>query len=241
MPSRRRKFSEQVVRISKGPLLRTVVLAALVLASPAVGYAQSLHFFKNYFVTGGYKVAGVGLAGQGVNGIATGTVTMSGVPADAEVVAAFLYAQVVSDSGGNAAGAGVRFNGVDLSSSLGTFGIIGDPSGATPCWSGGGGTGSGGGVKRTYSLRYDVLRALNIGADGKVAANGSYEVQLPDLGNASSTPIALGATLVLFYRVTTMPLNAFDTQNATATFASSFIAIAVTTLSVAIENKVPRP
>jgi len=186
------------------------LLPVLLFAQTAQADSQNpLKFFKNYFLTGGYAVGGVGLAGQGQNGIATGTISITGVPDGAEVLAAFLYAQVVSDAGGDAAGAGVTFNGVPLSIPSGTFGVIGDPNGATPCWSGGGGTGSGGGVKRTFSLRYDVLRMLPKGPGGQAMANGNHTVQLPDLGNSNSTPLALGASLVLFYRLPTMPLSAF--------------------------------
>jgi hypothetical protein len=39
-----------------------------------------LQYFKSYFVTGDYAVAGVGWYGQGVNGYATNTLNMSGVP-----------------------------------------------------------------------------------------------------------------------------------------------------------------
>src|SRR3954468_23457995 len=76
---------------------------------PAPLHAQgappdALSFFKNYFITGDYVVAGVGLRGQGVNGVATGSIQVSGVPAGADIAAAFLYWQVVtkddsSDSG----------------------------------------------------------------------------------------------------------------------------------------------
>ena len=34
---------------------------------------DALKFFKNFFVTGDYVVGGVGLRGQGLNGIATGS------------------------------------------------------------------------------------------------------------------------------------------------------------------------
>jgi hypothetical protein len=66
-----------------------------------------LHYFKNYFVTGDFVVAGVGLRGKGVNGFATGKINMSEVPCTdgsskyvgcsklgavpADIVAAFLY------------------------------------------------------------------------------------------------------------------------------------------------------
>ena len=188
----------------------SAITLSFVLLSAHAGQAQNdaLSFFKNYFITGGYKVAGVGLSGQGVNGIAQGTITVSDVPEDAEIVAAFLYAQVVSADGPEAGAAGVTFHGVPLSTPEGTFGVIGDPAGATPCWSSGGGTGQAGGTKRTYSYRFDVLRFLPV-VDGRQQANGDHPVGLPDLGNSNAAPIALGASLVLIYRHPDMPLSAF--------------------------------
>src|SRR4029077_13564826 len=85
---------------------------ALFFLVPQVIYAQlppdTLSYFKNYFVTGDVAFAGVGLRSTGVNGYATGTITMGGVPCTggspvqyvpcstpgavpADIVAAFLY------------------------------------------------------------------------------------------------------------------------------------------------------
>src|SRR6516225_4447632 len=56
-----------------------------------VGRASDAHqYFKNYFVTGDYVVAGVGLRGTGASsgplaGFATGTINMSGVPCTSAV------------------------------------------------------------------------------------------------------------------------------------------------------------
>ncbi|HSG02043.1 MAG TPA: hypothetical protein VLA20_12965, partial [Vicinamibacterales bacterium] len=36
-----------------------------------------LNFFKNYFVTGDYLAAGVGLTGQGSGGVATGPIRLN--------------------------------------------------------------------------------------------------------------------------------------------------------------------
>src|SRR5512142_686244 len=85
-------------------VLFAIVCAAV--ASQITGHAQAaagLTFFKNYFLTGDYVAAGVGLRGLGGQnsapaGIATGTISISGVPATADVVAAFLYWQVVTKS-----------------------------------------------------------------------------------------------------------------------------------------------
>src|SRR5580765_1476897 len=73
------------------------------------GFAQTtppLNFENNYFVTGDYVVAGVGLRGLGVNGFATKQFTMpdansvpsTGVPSGADIVAAFLYWGAVESS-----------------------------------------------------------------------------------------------------------------------------------------------
>src|SRR5262245_35623527 len=80
-----------------------IVAIALVFLQP-VAHAQTdpLSFFKNYFITGDYAVGGVGLRGlggaSGVQGIARGAISISGVPAKADIVAAFLYWRVVSKS-----------------------------------------------------------------------------------------------------------------------------------------------
>src|SRR5690348_340460 len=83
----------------------------LVFAFAQTGSAQNatnqLQFGENYFVTGDYVVAGVGLRGLGgKNGFATQTLTMpdknsvpsAGVPAGADIVAAILYWQTVESS-----------------------------------------------------------------------------------------------------------------------------------------------
>ena len=73
------------------------------------GFAQTtppLNFENNYFVTGDYVVAGVGLRGIGLNGFATKQFTMpdansvpsTGVPPGADIVAAWLYWETVESS-----------------------------------------------------------------------------------------------------------------------------------------------
>jgi hypothetical protein len=170
-----------------------------------------LNFFKNFFVTGDYVTGAVGLQGQGVGGKATGSIAINGVPAGVDIVAAYLYWQVVTkqSDGPDSGSVGATFNGYPLSTPTGPFAkVLGD--GTSPCWSGGGGTGESGGEKRTFTYRTDVLRFLPIGPDGEVAANGSYQVQVPDAGsgNGNATPIALGATLLMVYRDPSKPLTA---------------------------------
>ena len=146
--------------------MKRVILAAAV-AALAVQYGTTgvvdarqptppLQFFKNYFVTGDYVVGGVG-----VNGNGKGTINISGVPADSDVVAAFLYWQVVDKNnvGAEAGGLGVTFRGHQLENEDGAFSKLLIPGGTPACSSGGGGA-SGSGT--TYTYRADVLRYLAV-------------------------------------------------------------------------------
>src|SRR5262245_41382902 len=50
--------------------------------------ADALNYFQNYVVTGDAAYGSVGLRGTGVNGVATGNITISGVPCTTGVGAA---------------------------------------------------------------------------------------------------------------------------------------------------------
>ena len=87
------------------PSLAVLIAVAFVLVPSAPAHAQpgNLKFFKNYFVTGGHFATGISLKGTGQNGFATGTIQVdadptgtTGVPADSDIVAAFLYWQGTS-------------------------------------------------------------------------------------------------------------------------------------------------
>ena len=186
-----------------------VLLAAALLASPARAGDDddgSLGYFKNYFVTGDYVAAGVGLQRTGVNGFATGYITIdpSQIPAGAEVLAAYLYWQTISTSGTPDPSAlrGAKFKGNDISQSAVQLG-----NGTAPCWSNGGGTGDSHGSKATWSFRADVMpffpriRPTNPNAPVQVAVTGRHQVVLPDMGKSNRLPSTLGAGLVVVYRV----------------------------------------
>ncbi len=83
-----------------GWLTRPAALFALcgVLLSPQLAQAQdALPFAKSYTVTGNYAVDGVDVRSLSqVNGFVTGTIPMSGVPANADILAAFLYWETIS-------------------------------------------------------------------------------------------------------------------------------------------------
>src|SRR5579863_4435681 len=74
--------------------------------------ADSLTFFNNWFVTGDYVVAGVGLRGGGAGhgGWATGNINVAGVPNNAQPIAAFLYWSTVEKTTTPSAAVGY-FNG----------------------------------------------------------------------------------------------------------------------------------
>ena len=178
-------------------------------ALPAPG--DALKFFKSHFVTGDYVVGGVGLYGSGA-----GNISISGVPPDADIAAAYLYWQVVVPNNGNpdTGGQGVTFKGYPLSVPAGPFGkALG--AGTPTCSSSGGGAGSSNGSKKTYSYRADVLRFLDVAplpdpvigvpppGAGKLIANGSHSVALPTSNGLSP----LGASLVLIYRDSSLPLS----------------------------------
>jgi hypothetical protein len=185
----------------------SLLLAATLLATPA--RAQSaLSYFKNYFVTGDYVAAGVGLQHQGVNGIATGNITIdpAQIPAGAEIVAAYLYWQTISSSGTPDPSIllGAKFKGNDISQ----IAVLISKAGSAPCWSSGGGTGSSNGSKATWSYRADVLRFFprvrptSPNLPVEVQVTGSHSVSLPDMGTSNQLPSSLGAGLVVVYRIT---------------------------------------
>src|SRR5260370_1325814 len=179
---------------------------------------RPLHFFKNYLASGDYVVGGVGLRGLGdATGFATGTINIPDtsqaaaanqpvrpVPAGATIVAAFLYWQTVEKSQSAFAGQHGFFNGFPI---IGT--VLGNPN-APVSWSAGGCAGSSNGTTTLRTYRADIRPYLSI-VNGVVQGNGSYQVRLADSGsNGGGTPLTLGATLVVIYRVLspTVPLNA---------------------------------
>jgi len=162
-------------------------------------FAQStppLNFFKNYIVTGDSVVGGVGLRGLGDGtGFATGTITISGVPAGADVVAAFLYWQTIEKAQSAFEGQNGFFNGRAI---MGRS--LGNPNAPTS-WSSGGCSGNSKGTTTLRTYRADVRPFLNL-VNGSTQGNGSYAVRLADSGsNGGGTPLTEGATLVIIYRV----------------------------------------
>jgi hypothetical protein len=190
-----------------------------------------LNFGNNFFVTGDYVVAGaynmtstfqtlnngiqyaVGtinvpdLKNPSTGAVNTGNTGATSVPAGAQIVAALLYWQTVEKLG--------LVGGQQGTGQIGYFGLkkgtnnapqlylisgvqLTSGGSSSVSWSSGGCTsGSTGKVVRTY--RADVRGLLPEDANGNVLANNVYQVMLP--GTPSTTPIALGATLVIIYRI----------------------------------------
>jgi hypothetical protein len=176
---------------------------------------------NTYFVTGDYVVGGVGLRGLGdASGFASGTISIPdgvqakatgvaspSVPAGASIVAAVLYWETVeSGLAGSPTGQQGFFgpanaDGSPISSYPITGAILGNPKAPTS-WSSGGCSGNSQGSKTMRAYRADVRPYLPLDANGNIQANGYYQVKLPDSGsNGGGTPLTLGATLVIIYRV----------------------------------------
>jgi hypothetical protein len=177
-----------------GSAYGALILAIPVLLAPAACAADALNFFNNWFVTGDYVVGGIGLRGTGVNGVATGSINLSGVPAGAEPIAAFLYWSTIEFST-TPQGSDGTFNTYKIRGYL-----VGNPQNPG-CYSSGGTTGSAGAVGRVY--RADVLRFLPFDSNNIRQANGSFKVSLADSGaNGNGNLIYTnGASLVVIYRL----------------------------------------
>ena len=195
----------------------------------ATGDALTLH--KNYFVTGDYVIGGVGMRGWGMPdasaraiiggsnvNYSTDTIHLAGVPADADIVAAYLYWETLESSANASAGMGL-FRGKLIS---------GDqiaPAGTLACRGVGDNTDP---TFRPQSLRVyraDVLRYLPFTAapngaptsrrlvndsDLRAARLPLTVVTLPDRGKpgASNQPNQVeGASLVVVYRSPNLPLR----------------------------------
>ncbi|RXH58100.1 Phage protein [Granulicella sibirica] len=160
---------------------------------PVVPTANPLSLENNYFLTGDYVSAGVTLRGTGINGLATGTITIptytqsptGGVPDGADIVDAFLYWETLEST-------------PTPSSANGTFNnnqITGQQIGSDiPTYTDGAFTGT----LRAYRASVNIY--LPAAANGIRYASGNYTITLPD-GGKTALPLTEGASLVFIYRV----------------------------------------
>ncbi|HET7207603.1 MAG TPA: hypothetical protein VFI95_13585 [Terriglobales bacterium] len=210
-----------------GVVLSFALTSLLVLGFREASFAQTgtnpLSIFKNYFVTGDYVVAGWVEGAPDGSGFAPGTISIpdtkqpsqngvpTTVPKGADIVAAYLYWATVEGSQSTFAGQQAFFNSYAVSGT-----VLGNPK-APVSWSSGGCSGSAQGSKTMRTYRADVRPYLPIDLNpssptfGALQANGTIPVRLADSGsNGNTQPNALGATLVIIYRVLSpnVPLNA---------------------------------
>src|SRR5207344_1634563 len=85
--------------------------SALLITQPVVQTeaTDALPYAKGFLITGDYAVGSVDLApASGGGGFLTGTIPMSGVPANADILAAYLYWETISTSPAQLAGAKFR-------------------------------------------------------------------------------------------------------------------------------------
>jgi hypothetical protein len=164
------------------PKLKTTFLIVLsLLAAQSVGRTappnpppsgDALRFFRNYFVTGDYAVASIGMRAMdgtsndldNVAGVVTRQLSMS-LPDNGDdkvILAAFLYWQTIVSANQGSGTNGVLFRGEPItagSPALTTAELL-NPQGTTPCWSNGGAAGPADGTKNLQSYRTDVLGLL---------------------------------------------------------------------------------
>src|SRR5687767_3669210 len=195
----------------------TIFVLGCVLSFPHPALAQdALPFTQSYSITGNYVVGGVDLAPQSqANGFVTGTINMTGVPANADILAAYLYWETIWTQPEQAEGA--RFRGSAVNAVAASSHQL---TGATaPCLSSGGGAGG------TYTMtmyRADVLRLLPLQLDeqgnptGKRLVNNTdlqanqlplHTVRLPEAGTGNQVPQSAGASLLIVYRDAAQPLT----------------------------------
>ena len=183
---------------------RIALLASmLVLGVQPYGHAQAtqneLSYAGGYLVTGDYAVASVDVTSR-TNGFATGTIQMTGVPNNADVLAAFMYWETVTSPTGDASGVQFRGFNIDVAAVRQASRLLGPD---TPCY------GPTGGGSTMTMFRADVLQFLPFQqATGKRLANGAHAVRLPAAGTGSNrTSESAGATLVVVYRDDSQPLR----------------------------------
>ncbi len=192
-------------------------LAMLVLGLQVGGRAQTaetgLTFATGYTVTGDYVVGGVDLSpAAAADGVVTGTVQVSGVPANADVVAAFLYWETIEPADSPAGVA--RFRGEPLTVVKTTERLLDGAYAA--CWA------SGGGPFKLAMHRADVRRLLPVQLDATGAPTGKrlvnsldvvkagfapHTVTVPQAAPGQIGPQSAGASLVVVYRDPARPLT----------------------------------
>lgn len=190
-----------------------LAIGALSILMQSGGQAvATLPYSRSFLVTGDYAVGGVDLreaAHPIVNGFSTAPIPMAGVPANADIIAAYLFWETVT-TGGDAwltEATGVRFRGfpLDVANPLSVVRTE-QPSAGARCF--------GSGSLSMHMFMADVLRFLPVKVDsagkptGKRLVNDAdlqaqqldrHEVTLP-VRDGNAVPESAGASLVVVYR-----------------------------------------
>ena len=245
------------VSAALGKALAFLLLGWLALSARAGATAppaNALQFFKSYFLTGDYAVSGASLWRKGTYRAASGTIparvaananivvttcapgatSTDCVPANADVLAAFLYVQTAER---------VQWSGIDHATYQGPGGVTKDLgvgthsiaralnwNQATPtCWT----VGWPGG-RRLVTYRADVLPFVPLDANGRYIISGTHAVQVPDDGywdddddegnfewSPDTQPRAIGASLVIVYRDADPPSRSGRSRSTTAASRTS--------------------
>ena len=197
-------------------------VVVLMMLSQTAGRAENhdqLDFRRGFLITGNYVAGGVDLTENAhpiVDGFSTGTIPISGVPAEADIVAAYLFWETITLQSDLSQAAGVQFRGTTLDiNDVNTVTRVTENSGATtPCW------GSGVPLAR-HIFRADVLRLLPVrhdknnkptikrlvNDDDLIAHNLSLNtVRLP-VRDGNEVPESAGATLFVAFRDPSQPLR----------------------------------
>ena len=183
--------------------------------------SDALPYSTGYLITGDYAVGTLDLMSSNLigNGLSAGTIPMSGIPANADVLSAFLYWETVQASTITASqiADSVKFRGQPIKAvrvKSTSKPLVGNTA---QCFA------SGAGSPLTLTMfRADVLRLLprlldkDGVATGKLLVNDSdlishnlplHRVQLPENGKGNVVPDSAGASLVIIYRDQSMPLR----------------------------------
>lgn len=160
---------------------------------------DSLTFKNNWFLTGDYTVGGTGLRGTGQGGLATGTINIANVPANADIIAAYLYWETLEDPG-SPTGQNGTFTPFNPTGPGQVSNIVGTALGtaSSPCWN----------EANITVYRTDVLQYFPRDVNGRQLVNGSHTVTLPDSGDPNTSPSSEGASLVIIWRLPGMPYKA---------------------------------
>jgi hypothetical protein len=176
-----------------------VITLAIAFQSPGKAEApgQALPYFTSYSVVGDYAIGNIDLSQTApTEGFVNGTIDMNGlVPANADILAAFLYWQTITD-------------GVDLpplakfrDQDIHSVSMSSAPSSFDNCWV----PSNSSGAFTLTAQRADVLQLLPLEFDGPISTGRrlltDLRVSLPDAGlDSSISPQTAGASLFVLFR-----------------------------------------